>query len=53
MSNMEVVLTDGVHAAHDGDDRAVVVMVIKNVQHRGAIPPNSWQKGQERGELNI
>lgn len=33
-------LTDGVHAGHDGDDRAVVVTVIKNIQHRGPITLN-------------
>lgn len=33
--------TDGVHAGHDGDDGAVVVTVIKNVQHGGSITPNS------------
>lgn len=34
-------LTDGVHAGHDGDDGAVVVTVIKDVQHCGSITPNS------------
>lgn len=33
--------TDGVYAGHDGDDRAVVVKVVKNVEHRGSITPNS------------
>lgn len=41
-------LTDGVHAGHDGDDGAVVVTVIKDVQHCGSITPNSWQS--QRGE---
>lgn len=26
-------LTDGVDARHDGDDRAVVVMVVEDVEH--------------------
>lgn len=34
-------LTDGVHAGHDGDDRAVVVTVVKDVQHCGSSTPNS------------
>lgn len=41
-------LTDGAHAGHDGDDGAVVVAVVKNVQHGGSITPNSWKKSRER-----
>lgn len=34
-------LTDGVHAGGDGDDGAVVVTVVKDVQHCGSITLNS------------
>lgn len=34
-------LTDGVDGGHDGDDGAVVVVVVEDVQHRGRLSPRS------------
>lgn len=34
-------LTDGVNGGDDGDDGAVVVVIIKDVQHCGFLPFNT------------
>lgn len=35
------VLTDGVDGSHDGDDGAVVVAVVEDVEHSGSLSPHS------------